>query len=184
MAGLVQPARGQVWRHPALRCHPFRRVGYVCQNPNYQLFMDTVEREVAFQSDSVENTEYYLALFGLSPLRHQHPHSLSEGQKRLVTIAAIAAMRPDVLLLDEPTVGQDHQALKRLLAALLEIQERWSTALVIVTHDYRCATALGSRYVWIEQGRVKAEGGTELLRLYYGRFLQPHGKEPADARSA
>lgn len=171
LAGLVRPQSGRLWRAPALRDHPFRRVGYVYQNPNYQLFMDSVYKEIDFQSDSTENTHDFIDLFGIEHLRERHPLGLSEGQKRLVTIAAIAAMRPQVLLLDEPTVGQDYHGLGRVIAALDEMRRRYGTALVVATHDFRCADALGARVLWLEDGTVAQDGGRDLVRRYFQRHI-------------
>ncbi|MFR1481210.1 MAG: ATP-binding cassette domain-containing protein, partial [Hydrogeniiclostridium mannosilyticum] len=83
----------------------------VYQNPNYQLFMPTVEQEVAFGAESAEYAQEIMQLFRIEQLAQRHPHSLSEGQKRRVSIAAVVASNPEVLLLDEPTVGQDYAGL-------------------------------------------------------------------------
>ena len=85
----------------------FKKVGVVYQNPDYQLFMPTVEKEINFGAPSPEYAEHIAELFGIKHLWHRHPQSLSEGQKRRVSIAAVVACAPEVLLLDEPTVGQD-----------------------------------------------------------------------------
>jgi energy-coupling factor transport system ATP-binding protein len=171
LAGLVRPWSGELWRAPQLREQPFKKVGYVYQNPNYQLFMDTVYREIDFQSDSAENTRDFLDLFGIRHLQERHPLGLSEGQKRLVTIAAIAAMRPQMLLLDEPTVGQDYRGLGRLIEALDEMRRRYGTAAVVATHDFRCADALGARVLWLGDGTLARDGGHELVRDYFGRHI-------------
>jgi energy-coupling factor transport system ATP-binding protein len=133
--------------------------------------MDTVYKEIDFQSDGSENTRDFVALFGLEALQERHPLGLSEGQKRLVTIAAIAAMRPQVLLLDEPTVGQDYRGLDRLIGALEKMRRRYGTAVVVATHDLRCAGALGSRVLWLEKGTIARIGGQELVRHYFDRHI-------------
>jgi energy-coupling factor transporter ATP-binding protein EcfA2 len=125
----------------------FRSVGYVFQNPNVQLFMPSVFEEIAYGAKDADTARRYMELFGLSHLAERHPHSLSEGQKRLLTIAAIAAQEPELLLLDEPTVGQDHTALKRLMAVLGALQKDRSLALVMVTHDRRCTTFAADRFI-------------------------------------
>ena len=150
--------RGRAW---------FRRVGVVYQNPNYQLFMPTVEQEVAFGAASRAYAGEMMRLFGVEHLRARHPQSLSEGQKRRVSIAAVAAGNPDVLLLDEPTVGQDYAGLCELVKVLNELHDKTGNAMVTVTHDMRCAEALGVKAVWIRGGCVAEHGGKELAHRYF-----------------
>lgn len=150
--------RGKKW---------FKSVGVVYQNPNYQLFMPTVEQEIAFNALSKNYAEEMIKLFGLEHLRKRHPQSLSEGQKRRVSIAAVAAGNPEVLLLDEPTVGQDYKGLCELVKILNELHDRSGNTMVTITHDMRCAEALCDRAILIADGAVKAQGGKELAREYF-----------------
>ena len=142
----------------------FKRVGVVYQDPNYQLFMTTVHDEVAFGAKSPEFAEEILDIFNLRSLAERHPHSLSEGQKRRVSIAGVAAAAPEVLLLDEPTVGQDYAGLKMLIKNLNDLHEKTGSTIVTVTHDLRCAAALCDRAVLLESGIIAAMGGAELIR--------------------
>lgn len=147
----------------------FQTVGVVYQNPNYQLFMPSVEEELTF---AAADRDYALDLaerFGLTPLLARHPHSLSEGQKRRVTIAAILAQKPKLLLLDEPTVGQDYAGLRRLTAVLNEVHREQKNAMVTITHDFRCAAALCDRALWLENGAILCQGGKELVREFFHR---------------
>jgi energy-coupling factor transport system ATP-binding protein len=132
----------------------FRSVGYVFQNPNYQLFLPSVLEEIAYGAKDEETARRTLELFGLAHLAKRHPHSLSEGQKRLVTIAAIAAQEPEILLLDEPTVGQDHTALARLMTVLGTLNKDRDMAIVMVTHDQRCADFAADQTIRMEAGRA------------------------------
>ena len=141
----------------------FKRVGYVYQNPGYQLFMPSVREEIGYQSKSAAHTEKYMDLFGLSALAERHPHSLSEGQKRKLSIAAIAVMEPDLLLLDEPTVGQDYAGLQRLVDTLNWMNRELQTTIITVTHDYRCAEVLADRVMWIKDERLYKMGGRDLI---------------------
>ncbi len=150
--------RGKKW---------FKSVGVVYQNPNYQLFMPTVEQEIAFNAVSKDYAEEMIKLFGLEHLRKRHPQSLSEGQKRRVSIAAVAAGNPEVLLLDEPTVGQDYKGLCELVKILNELHDRSGNTMVTITHDMRCAEALCDRAILIADGTIKAQGGKELAREYF-----------------
>lgn len=146
----------------------FKKVGAVYQNPDYQLFMSTVFDEVDFVSPTKEEMERLLKLFHLENLRERHPQSLSEGQKRKLSIAAVLASKPEVLFLDEPTVGQDYESLKELCEILEAYQGESGATLITITHDKRCALALGERAILLEAGKLKEEGGESLIRSYFG----------------
>ena len=109
-----------------------------------------------------------MELFGIAHLSERHPHSLSEGQKRRVSIAAVAASQPELLLLDEPTVGQDREGLRTLLQALNLLHTRTGSTIVTVTHDRRCAGALCDRAAWLKDGRIEKTGGPELIEAAWG----------------
>jgi energy-coupling factor transport system ATP-binding protein len=160
LARLIRPTSGVVEQRVApgsgRRASPkwFGKVGYVYQNPNYQLFMPTVLDEIAYKAADTAAARSYADMFGLSKLLERHPHSLSEGQKRRLGVAAVCAARPKVLLLDEPTVGQDDESLGRMIEALNYINSEYGTTLVTVTHDSRCAGALADRTLCMRGGRV------------------------------
>jgi energy-coupling factor transport system ATP-binding protein len=173
IARLGKPTGGEVVQHidPALgrKATPqwFRKVGYVYQNPGYQLFMPQVSEEIRYGAESDAVAERITELFGLSPLVGRHPHSLSEGQKRRLSIAAIAVQNPTLLLLDEPTVGQDFEGLKRMIATLNKLSREQNCAMLTVTHDFRCASALADRAVWIQDGTIYRTGGQEVIDAYF-----------------
>lgn len=145
----------------------FKSVGVVYQNPNYQLFMPTVEQEIEFNAISKEYAKDIIKLFGLEHLKKRHPQSLSEGQKRRVSIAAVAAGNPKVLLLDEPTVGQDYKGLCELVKILDELHDRSGNTMITITHDMRCAEALCDRAIIIADGKVQREGDKLLVHDYF-----------------
>lgn len=130
----------------------FKKVGVVYQNPNYQLFMPTVLEEIEFACFSKEYAKKIIRLFALEPILGRHPQSLSEGQKRRVSIAAVLACRPEVLILDEPTVGQDYEGLCSLTDILNKIHEETKNTMILVTHDKRCLNALCDHKIFIENG--------------------------------
>lgn len=175
IAGLSSPTKGSIIHSFAPELSQkqkgnrnwFRKVGVVYQNPNYQLFMPTVRQEIAYGAESEGFAKEITDMFGLNALADRHPQSLSEGQKRRVSIAAVAAAKPDLLLLDEPTVGQDYRGLKELVRVLNTLHEKSGNTMVTVTHDMRCAEALCDRAVLIEGGHAAAEGGKELVRGYF-----------------
>ncbi len=145
----------------------YQKVGVVYQNPDYQLFMPTVRQEISFGAKSGEYAAEIAELFGVKHLWERHPQSLSEGQKRRVSIAAVAACEPEVLLLDEPTVGQDYDGLCRMVEILNSLHRQSGNTLVTVTHDVRCAEALCDRAYLIAGGVVAESGGKELVRKYF-----------------
>lgn len=140
----------------------FSKVGYVYQNPVYQLFMPTLLSEISFKAKSEEIAREMINAFGLSGLEQRHPQSLSEGQKRRASIAAVCASEPTVLFLDEPTVGQDYKNLCKTVETVNKINKNLGTAIVTVTHDKRCASALADRVLIMENGKISRQGDYRL----------------------
>ena len=149
----------------------YKKVGVVYQNPDYQLFMPTVEKEICFGAKSPEYAEKIAELFQIKHLWHRHPQSLSEGQKRRVSIAAVVASQPEVLLLDEPTVGQDYDGLCGMIEILNRLHLETGNTVITITHDVRCAEALCDRAYLIENGVVAKAGGKELVRSYFSSYI-------------
>ena len=182
IARLNTPARGRITQSidPALGQGTkgsrawFKRVGVVYQNPNYQLFMPTVQQEISFGAQSETYAKEIMELFDIAHLAQRHPQSLSEGQKRRVSIAAVAASNPSVLLLDEPTVGQDYVGLSGMVRVLNQLHTQSGNTMITITHDMRCAEALCDHAVLIENGVTAKEGGKELVHSYfYGAQASP-----------
>ena len=169
------PTGGVITQHidPALGQKPkgskewFKKVGIVYQNPNYQLFMASVRDEIAFGAVSEEYVEEILDKFSLRYIEERHPHSLSEGQKRRVSIAAVVAAKPDLLLLDEPTVGQDYRGLMELLDIVNGLHNETGNTMITVTHDMRCAEGLCDRALLIQNGVIADEGGKDFVHNYF-----------------
>lgn len=144
----------------------FSKVGYVYQNPTYQLFMPTLLSEISFKAKSEETARKMINAFGLSGLEQRHPQSLSEGQKRRASIAAVCASEPTVLFLDEPTVGQDYKNLCKTVETVNKINKNLGTAIVTVTHDKRCAGALADRVLIMENGKISRQGDYHLANEF------------------
>ena len=170
LIGLLRPTSGgvRVGGRDAARESVARlaeTVGYVVQNPLHQLFAETVAAEIAFgplargwkREAANARVDELLASFGLERYRDRHPLALSEGERRRVALAATLAARPRLLVLDEPTVGQDAGERKRLGALLREFASEGCSALVI-THDVEFAAASCDRAVVLVDGRVLADG--------------------------
>lgn len=154
LAGLLKPSQGRRYCHFKAR-QERSAVGLVMQDPSYQLFLPTVEDELRFQSKDPAVLDRLIEIFEFQPLLKRHPHSLSEGQKRRLGFAVILSMLPEVLLLDEPTVGQDYRSLQKLLAALSELYRERPLTLLTLTHDERCGQFFGDNCLLIEDGQLK-----------------------------
>ncbi|WPL17401.1 Cobalt import ATP-binding protein CbiO [Thiorhodovibrio winogradskyi] len=134
------------------------RVGLMFQDSDDQLFCPTVLEDVAFgplnlgrsPAEAQADAEQTLAALGLEGFAERITYRLSAGEKRLVALATVLAMRPDVLLLDEPTTGLDEPSEARLLAHL----EGLDQAMVIVSHDRGVLERLATRVVGLKQGRT------------------------------
>jgi len=158
LAGILRPQRGRVEWHPTLP--PARRTGLLFQNPVHQLVCDRVEDEVAFGPINyglTDDLSPLLAAADLTALRHRHPQGLSAGQQQRTALAATLALRPRLLILDEPTMGQDWDHLSRLMDHLIHLYHGGQTILLI-THDDRLICRYAQRIVRLAGGRVVADG--------------------------
>lgn len=161
LAGLLPPAAGAVTATDALAAAAgpqpidwtsrqlLTRIGMVFQEPEHQLLASTVREELAIGPRSLGLSEAEIASRGdellqrlrLDRLAQANPYTLSGGEKRRLTVAAALATRPRVLILDEPTFGQDARTWQELLAMLADLRDA-GTALVTVTHDLDVVAAL------------------------------------------
>lgn len=142
-------------------------VGYVFQNPTHQLFMSSVYDEVNLNSISKEYTDYILKLFNLYELKKYHPLSLSQGKKRLLAIACILSSNPDIIILDEPTIGQDYENLKLIIDIINKINKIKCTTIITVTHDIACAKSLCDRVIILNDGAIVKQGNVNLVQDYF-----------------
>ena len=142
-----------------------RNVGFVFQNPDHQLFSETVEDEIAFalknfgfQSDVIEQrVTWALNLLSLDQYRKTSPFLLSGGERKRVALASILAWDPQTLILDEPTIGQDHEQKEKLRQFILQMQTQGKTV-VIVTHDVEFVAESNPRVVLMKEGQITANG--------------------------
>lgn len=164
MVGLLKPSAGRVVafgqeRRIEADFHEVRRrAGLVFQDPDDQLFCPTVAEDIAFgplnlgktPTEALAIVDDVLARLHLTPLRDRITHRLSGGEKRLVTLASVLAMEPDVLLLDEPTNALDEDNEKRLVEILLSLPQ----AMVIISHDPDFRDVMATRTVKMVAGRL------------------------------
>jgi energy-coupling factor transport system ATP-binding protein len=148
-----------------------RNAGFVFQNPDHQLFSETVEEEIAFalknfgfEAEVIEQRiSWALNLLGLAQYRKTSPFLLSGGERKRVALASVLAWNPNMLILDEPTIGQDHQQKENLRQFIIQMQTQGKTV-VIVTHDVEFVAECNPRVVLMKEGNVVADGeGREIL---------------------
>ena len=169
-----------------------RRVGIVFQDPDDQLFLPTVAEDVAFGpanlglrgAELAERVDEALEAVGMSAHRDRAPHHLSFGQRRRVAVATVLAMRPEILVLDEPSSNLDPAARRELA----DILRTLPVTLLMVTHDLPYALELCDRAVILDSGQIVADGPTldvlcddELLAKH--RLELPFGFDPRLAAS-
>ena len=162
-----------------------RRVGLVLQDADDQLFAPSVFEDVSFgpmnlglgENEVRDRVGAALAALDVADLAERPTHMLSFGQKKRVAIAGAVAMRPEVLLLDEPTAGLDARSAKRLLATLAEL-EAGGTTLVFTTHDVDMAHRFAHDAALFDRGRVIATGAAASL-LVDAAAMDLAGLDPA-----
>jgi cobalt/nickel transport system ATP-binding protein len=167
-----------------------RRVGIVFQDPDDQLFMPTVRDDVAFGpanlglrgADLDRRVDEALAAVGMDDCGDRPPHHLSFGQRRRVAAATVLAMRPDILVLDEPSSNLDPAARREFA----DIVRSLDMTTLMVTHDLPYALELCERAVILDEGRLVADGPTrdvlvddDLMRSH--RLELPFGFDPSRA---
>jgi len=165
IAGLLKPCRGEILLNGVGRLNGnlAKRVGLLFQNPSRQLFCDSVRQEVEFGpknmrfADFAKRSERMLEVFGLEQYAGTDPHHLSEGEKQRLATASILATRPDLLILDEPTTGQDWGHLKALME-LLRVHVKEGMSVLLITHDRRLAVQYATRVMIMRDGTITADG--------------------------
>ncbi len=141
-------------------------IGYVFQNPDNQLFCNSVYEEIQFSlvnrdfpKDQIEReTEKALKIVGLETRRNDHPFSLSRGQRQRLAVATMMVSNPRIIMLDEPTTGLDEVNLAELLSLMNDIVENYGGTLIMVTHDMEVVAKYASRVIVIDKGRIALEG--------------------------
>lgn len=151
---------------------PLRKnTGLVFQFPEYQLFEETVLKDIMFapknflkdEKEAEERAKKVSEIIGIEDLLDKSPFSLSGGQMRKVAIAGVLAADPEILVLDEPTVGLDPIAKKELLELLKELNEKYHKTIIIITHDMDVVSEYIKRVLVLKQGKLMYDGPKEDL---------------------
>jgi len=162
-----------------------RKVGLVFQNPDHQFFAESVEKEIEFalrnfgfsETEIKTTVDKMLKFFGLEKYRNSSPFTLSGGEKKRLAIASVLCYNPDIVVLDEPTVGQDIIQ-KRKLSFLLEKITEMNKTVIVVSHDIDFIAENFERVIVMAQGQIIADGSVEKILtnrkvLRQARLLPP-----------
>lgn len=158
-----------------------KQIGLVFQFPEYQLFEDSVLKDVMFGPMNFGKTKEEAKEIAIKTLKElkvdeslyeKSPFNLSGGQKRKVAIAGILASNPDVLILDEPTVGLDPVGKHELLELLKHIHETTNKTIIIITHDMNVVTKYTKRTLVLSNGEIVYDGNTKELFQNYKKLEQ------------
>jgi energy-coupling factor transport system ATP-binding protein len=189
LAGLLRPTSGRVLldgaaAHARSSAALRRRIAIAFQYPEHQIFERTVLREVAFgprnlglgKDEVAARVAWALEMVGLDSeeMGERVPFTLSGGEVRRVALAGVLAMRPEVLILDEPTAGLDPQGRRELLEQMRRWQEEVGMTLILVSHDLDELARVVERVVLLDDGRAATDGSARRV-LSDGPLLRAAG---------
>jgi len=171
-----------------------KKIGLVFQYPEHQIFEETVFDEVAFGPRNIgisgqkleETVKWALESVGLEyqDIHKKNPFELSGGQMRRVAIASILSMRPEALVLDEPTAGLDPEGKRLILKKLKTLREENGTTLVLVSHSMDDLAMIAERIIVMDQGAIGLDSSVRQI-FSQGKTLECYGiKPPTTARIA
>jgi energy-coupling factor transport system ATP-binding protein len=175
--GILKPTKGEVWiagsrTDEVAASELAQTVGYCYQNPDHQIWALRVEDELAFGPRNLglspeevkQRVEEALALVDLGDRRDEYTFSLGWGERQKMAVASILAMRPRVIVVDEPTTGLDWGGSTRIMDLLADLNTGGLTV-IIITHDMPIATAYTGRSIVFAGGRIVRDGPTsEVMR--------------------
>ncbi len=189
IAGLLMPNQGEIRVFGELTTskdfQKFRsRIGLVFQDPDDQLFTPSVIEDIAYgpknlklpEEDIKARCEHVLGKMGITHLRNRPPHRLSFGEKKKVSLATALVLKPELLILDEPTANLDLVSRRGLLETLNELN-KGGTTIIVSTHDVEALPELADRIIVISHGAVSGEGETHEV-LQDKALLESSGLEP------
>ncbi|HIE17019.1 MAG TPA: ABC transporter ATP-binding protein [Dehalococcoidia bacterium] len=182
VCGVLKPALGEIMvlGKPVLNGDFCPEVGLVFQNPDDQLFCPSVRDDVAFgpqnmglSKEEVEaRVREALSVVGGLELASRAAHHLSEGEKRMVSIAGVLAMRPQLLLYDEPSANLDIRSRRRLIRVLQASKE----TILIASHDLELVLEVCNRVVLMDEGRIIVDGEPRQV-MADDELMEAHGQE-------
>lgn len=188
--GLLRPTHGRVVvdgvdTRTAKVSQLARKIGFIFQDPNDQLFANSVAEEIEFglrnmglsEAEVKSRVDATLNQFGLKTQREMFPRFLSRGDKQKVCIASVIAMEPTILLLDEPTTGQDHRDARQILDLASALNAQGITIL-LVTHDLINVAEFARRVIVLNRGDIRKDGPTAEVMTDFAMLNDCHLAPP------
>jgi energy-coupling factor transport system ATP-binding protein len=173
--GILKPEKGNVYidgvnTKEASVAELSRNVGLVFQNPDHQLFSETVEEEIAFglrnfgfpEEEISKQVDWALNLLDIARYKKSSPFLLSGGERKRVALATVLAWNPKIIVIDEPTIGQDYTQKEKLRRFFNELNTQGRTV-IIVTHDVEFVADCNPRVVLMYQGQIISEGRAKTI---------------------
>jgi cobalt/nickel transport system ATP-binding protein len=173
LSGILNPSGGDIFLEGEhldrkMRAHIFRHVGFLCQDPNDQLFCTHVREDISYgptnlklPPDVIEQlVNTAMELMEVSDLAERPIHRLSYGQMKRVGLAGLIAMRPPLLLLDEPSANLDPASIHQLIHHLRHLNSHHGYTFIIVTHDMNLAAQIADRIIVLVDGQIAADGSS------------------------
>jgi energy-coupling factor transporter ATPase len=178
LKGEITVADIDVTKHPTYEMA--KHVGLVFQNPENQLFALSIEKDVAFGLENLgvpreemwKKVEWALNLTGIYDLRERSPHEVSGGQQQRVAIAAVLAMQPEIIVLDEPTSFLDPLSAEKIFEVIHELNKKLEITVVLVEHRLDLTAKYANRIIVMDEGKVCSDGETrEVLSTEEARLI-------------
>lgn len=170
MNGLLRPSKGRVLidgeeTKTLTTAQMAKHVGYVFQNPDDQIFQESIEKEISFgpkkqKLDAAivqQRVQEAAELCGLQDVMKEHPYNLPYSKRKFITIAAVIAMDPEVVILDEPTAGQDRESTE-LLGKLIKLLTQKNKTVITITHDMEFVIKEFQRVLVFAEKQLQKEG--------------------------
>lgn len=190
IVGLLRPTKGKIYfRGEDVTKYTVgelsRKIGLILQNPDYQLFTLSCEEEIKFglrnlglPDDEIEKrVDEALKIVGLEHLRDKYPFALSFGDRRKLAVAAVVAMNPEVIIMDEPTTAQDYRGRYILADLAKRLNEKYGKTIIMITHDMDLVAKYAERLIVMWNGEILIDGPTrevfQMRDILEKAFLKP-----------
>lgn len=170
LCGIIRPQKGEI-HMGSTNCMKLSikeigtKIGYVMQNPNQMIVKDIISDEVRLaltlngfsQEETKKRVDDTLKMCGLYPMRNWPVSVLSYGQRKRVTIASILALQPEIIILDEPTAGQDYHRYTEIMSFLEELNKNYNITILFITHDMHLAIEYTDRAIVFADSKCIAD---------------------------